>query len=318
MSITPAFSSTASDIQITGAADNFLSNLNSATDVTAPIEPVVSPENQAEQISFEDILSDFLPAGTDREINEEQLFSAIIAERIENLKGSEGLASYQESLEKYLSSLEHSNGYVPVEDASRAALNAMVELDVLSLDEAESIHAQAFQAAQFDENKGALYDSLGTTMAVTMVELALESSTEMLAAFDSGEQDAGRMSFDYQQDSGMSASALTRAGSGESTTSTTATIGDGFLFKPISEGDGNLVVLLPKSMSGDVSGVTIKDSSGQILDEGRVMGDYDDGRPYFRFASPGSAYPDNITVTAMMSDGTDYDYKIASPSQRYE
>lgn len=322
MSITPAFSSTAADIQVTGAADNFLSNLNSATDVTAPIEPAVSPGNQAEQISFEDILSDFLPAGTDQEINEEQLFSAIIAERIENLKGSEGLESYQESLEKYLSALEHGDGYVPVEDASRAALNDLVEQGILSMDEAESIHAMSFQAAQLDDNKNALYDSLGTTMAVTMVELALESSTEMLAAFDSGEQDAGRMSLNYQQDSGLSAAALTRAGSGESTPatgeSTTATIGGGFLFKPISEGDGNLVVLLPTSMSGDVSGVTISDSSGQLLDEGRVMGDYDDGRPYFRFASPGSSYPDNITVTAMMSDGTELDYKIASPSQRYE
>ena len=315
MSITPAFSSTAADIQITGAADHFLNNLNSATEVTAPAEPVVSQENQAEQISFEDILSYFLPAGTDQEINEEQLFSAIIAERVENLKGSEGLASYQESLEKHLSAMEYANGYVPVEDASRAALNDLIEQGVLSLDEAESIHAQSFQAAQLDDNHNALYDSLGSTMAVTMVELALESSTQTLAALDSGEQDAGKMSLDYQQDSGISAAAATRVGAGQSAT---ASIGDGFLFKPISEGDGNLVVLLPTSMSGDVSGLTIRDSSGQILDQGRDLGDYDDGRPLFRFSSPGGSYPDNITVTALMSNGTERSYEIASPSQRYE
>lgn len=315
MSITPAFSSTVADIQITGAADNFLANLNSATEVTASTEPAVSQETQAEQISFEDILSDFLPAGTGEEINEEQLFSAIIAERLETLKGSEGLASYQESLEKHLSAMEYANGYVPVEEASRAALNDMVEQGVLSLEEAESIHAQSFQAAQLDDNKNALYDSLGTTMAVTMVELALESSTQMLAAFDAGEQDAGKMSLDYQQDSGISAAAATRVGAGQSAT---ASIGDGFLFKPISEGDGNLVVLLPSSMSGDISELTIRDSSGQILDQGRDLGDYDDGRPLFRFSSPGGSYPDNITVTALLSNGGEYSYEVASPSQRYE
>ncbi len=315
MSITPAFSSTAADIQITGAADKFLDNLNSATEVTAPAESVASQENQAEQVTFEDILSGFLPTGTDQEINEEQLFSAIIAERLENMKGSEGLASYQESFEKHLSAMAYANGYVPVEDAARAALNDLVVQGLLSLEEAESIHAQSFQAAQLDDNHNALYDSLGSTMAVTMVELALESSTERLAAFDSGTQDAGRMSLNYQQDSGISAAPATKVGAGQSATSS---IGDGFLFKPISEGDGNLVVLLPTSMSGNVNGLTIRDSSGQILDQGRDLGDYDDGRPLFRFSSPGGSYPGNITVTATMSDGTERSYDIASPVQRYE
>jgi hypothetical protein len=315
MSITPAFSSTTADIQITGAADYFLESLNKTTEVTASTESAVTQENQAEESSFADVLSDFLPAGTGQEINEEELFSAIIAERLENLKGSEGVASYQESLEKHLSAMEYSNGYVPVEDATRAALNDLVDQGILSLDEAESIHAQSFQAAQLDDNHTALYDSLGSTMAVTMVELALESSTQMLAAFDSGEQDAGKMSLDYQQDSGISAAAATSVGAGQSTTNT---IGDGFLFKPISEGDGNLVVLLPSSMSGDVSELTIRDSSGQILAQGCDLGDYDDGRPLFRFSSPGGSYPNNITVTASLSNGKEYNYEIASPSQRYE
>ncbi len=100
--------------------------------------------------------------------------------------------------------------------------------------------------------------------------------------------------------------------------STNTGIGGGFLFKPISEGDGNLVVLLPTSMSGDVAGLTIRDSNGQILDTGRGLGDYDDGRPLFRFSSPGGAYPGNITVSALMNDGGVRDYKIPTPAQRYE
>ena len=82
--------------------------------------------------------------------------------------------------------MEYANGYEPVEDAARAALNDLFRLEVLSLDEAESIHAQSFQAAQLDNNNSALYDSLGSTMAVTMVELALKSSSGMISAFNSG------------------------------------------------------------------------------------------------------------------------------------
>lgn len=318
MSITPLSTPTATDIGITAPANALLDSLQKNSDA-GEADASLAPENQVEQASFADVLSEFLPEGTSEKINEEQLFSAILAERIEGLKGSEGLASFQESFEKQLSALQYANGYIPVEDAARAALKDMVNQEVLSLEEAESIHAQAFQAAQLDDNPNALYDSLGTTMAVAMVEMALESSTDMLTAFDSGEKDAGRMSLDYRQapDGGVSSSMYSTAERGDGPV-VNATIGDGFLFKPISEKNGNLAVLLPKHMSGDVSEVTIRDSVGQTLDRGSDLGDYDDGRPLFRFGSPGSGYPENITVSVLMHDGTEQNYTIPHPAQRYE
>lgn len=315
MSIAPTVATVTPGIPVGTAADHFIDSLNRVAEVTAVPEPSTTQGNQAEHASFSDVLMDFLSTETDQEINEEQLFSAVIAERLDGLKGSEALESYKVSLEEHLSAMKHSNGYVPVEDASRAALNDMVDQGVLSLEEAESIHAQAFRAAQLDENHNALYDSLGSTMAVAMIDLALKSSTNMLAAFDSGEKDVGRMSLSYQQDTGSDIASASSGGAGQSTNTV---IGGGFLFKPISESDGNLVVLLPSSMSGDVSGVTLLDSNGQILDKGRGLGDYDDGRPLFRFSSPGSAYPENITVIASMHDGEVRDYKIPTPAQRHE
>lgn len=314
MSITPASSPTAADLGITAPADALLHTLQNKSESATAVDESSGAE-QVEQTSFADVLSDFLPEGTTEKINEEQLFSAILAERIEGMKGSDALESYQEAFEKQLSALQYGNGYIPVEDAARAALKVLVEEDVLSLEEAESIHAQAFQAAQLDENKDALYDSLGKTMAVSMVEMALESSTDMLTAFDSGEKDAGRMSLDYQQAPYSISSSNFERGDGPIVN---ATIGGGFLFKPISEGDGNLAVLLPTHMSGDVSRVTIRDSMGQTLDKGRDLGDYDDGRPLFRFGSPGSGYPENITVSVLLNDGTEQNYTIPHPAQRYE
>lgn len=316
MSIGPTVAPVIPDIPLTTATENLTENTSSPAAAAGSTESTDTLGNQSEQVSFSDVLMDFLPNEPGQEVNEEQLFSAVIAERLEGMKGSEALDSYKASFEEHLSAMKHPNGYEPVEDASRAALNDMVDQGILSLEEAESIHAQAFQAAQLDDNQSALYDSLGSTTAVAMIEMALESSTNLLAAFDSGEKDAGRMSLDYRQDSGIDyTSASSSLDTGQSTTTA---IGGGFLFKPVSESDGNLVVLLPSSMSGDVSELTIRDSNGQVLDTGRDLGDYDDGRPLFRFSSPGGAYPENITVTALMSNGEVRDYTIPAPAQRYE
>jgi hypothetical protein len=67
-----------------------------------------------------------------------------------------------------------------------------------------------------------------------------------------------------------------------------------------------------------VASVTLTDSTGQLLETGDPFGTFNDGRPIFRFNKPGSNYPNNITVTVTMLDGTKREYHIADPSQRYE
>ena len=69
---------------------------------------------------------------------------------------------------------------------------------------------------------------------------------------------------------------------------------DQFLWKPISEGDGNLVVLMPKG-STDTS-LSIKDSSGNVIETAQKTGTYEDGRPMFRFSKPGASYGSNVSV----------------------
>jgi len=303
------------EIPITTAADHFFNTINSAKEVADFADSSNILESKNEQTSFSDILMNFLPSEIGNEISEEQLFSAIIAERIEGLKGDDALDNYREFLDKHIETMKQINGYLPIEDASRAALNDMVNQGVLSLEEAESIHAQAFQAAQLDDNKSALYDSLGSTTAVAMIEMALDSSTNTLAAFDSGKKDAGMMSLSYQQENLRDAESASGIRVEQSNT---VHIGGGFLFKPVSESDGKLVVLLPSSMSGNVAELIIRDSNGQILDKGFRLDDYDDGRPLFRFPSPGSTYPENISVSAVMNDGEIFDYLITSPDQRHE
>ncbi len=75
-----------------------------------------------------------------------------------------------------------------------------------------------------------------------------------------------------------------------------------FLWKPASENDGRLVILLPSSLRGQVQSCTISGSFG--TEKGRFAGDTHNGfRPHYRFRHPGSNYGTSITVIATLTNG---------------
>jgi hypothetical protein len=77
----------------------------------------------------------------------------------------------------------------------------------------------------------------------------------------------------------------------------------GFLWKPVSESNGKLVVLLPGSLRGKVSGCSISGSFGS--ETGSFAGDTHNGnRPHYRFSKSGGSYGSNIRVTARTTSGT--------------
>lgn len=85
----------------------------------------------------------------------------------------------------------------------------------------------------------------------------------------------------------------------------------GFLWKPVSESNGRLVVLLPRgTRSGNVS---IRDSANNLLDTGKFSGIHNGGREHYRFSKPGSGYPENCKVVYNNVTVT-----IPNPSNRYE
>ena len=79
----------------------------------------------------------------------------------------------------------------------------------------------------------------------------------------------------------------------------------GFLWKPESERNGNLVVLLPNSLRGLVGAGDVAihsglpPSSGNKLEDGAFDGDAANGaRPDYRFTQSGAAFGSNIYVVA--------------------
>ena len=94
--------------------------------------------------------------------------------------------------------------------------------------------------------------------------------------------------------------------------------GGGFLWKPVSEGDGNLVVLLPSSLRGRVNGAEIR-RGGSTLEKGRFTGDTHNGnRPHYRFSKPGAGYGTGLTVVAFLSGGGTQSWSVPNGAQRVE
>jgi len=93
----------------------------------------------------------------------------------------------------------------------------------------------------------------------------------------------------------------------------------GFLFKPVSESDGKLVVLLPTELRGNVDSVVIRDNAGTVIDQGRFAGDdANGGRAHFRFGRTGADYPPDVTVEIRLKDGSTKSYPIGDPSVRHD
>jgi len=93
----------------------------------------------------------------------------------------------------------------------------------------------------------------------------------------------------------------------------------GFLWKPTSDKNGDLVVLLPKKLTGKVQEVRVLSPDGKkTLGKGKYSGVGNGDREHFRFSKPGSGYPDGAIVYIKLEDGTTRHLTIKDTSKRLE
>lgn len=93
----------------------------------------------------------------------------------------------------------------------------------------------------------------------------------------------------------------------------------GFLWKPTSDKNGDLVILLPKKLTGKVQEVRVLSPDGKkSLAKGKYSGVGNGDREHFRFSKPGSGYPDGSIVYIKLEDGTTRHVKISDTSRRIE
>lgn len=231
-------------------------------------------------------------------INEEQLYSVLVSTSLSKVSKKTEEA-FKLSFEQAKQNIKRSDGYVSIENATNIALNDLLSSKLITEEQLSSVKLQSFRAAQLDENLGALFDGRGSandqTVAVSSVKDAIKKALDVIDKVIKGE---------------IALTAITEG-------SHTSKAPDGFLWKPVSEKDGNLVVLLPTSFRGDVQSVQIINEENKVVEEGEFSGDTHNGnRPHFRFDKPGGLYGENITLKITLNTGKTTTYNINNGAER--
>ncbi len=302
-------------------------------------------ENNGENSSNEDIKESDAPSGFSdfirnalgsygkEMISEEDLFAVLIEQRLGDVS-EEASEMYATELQKEMAAIRRGDGYVNMEKAAIGALRTVVESGMIDEAEGERVYGEAFMGAQLDSDTNELWDDRGSandpTIAIASIEEALMKVEMFMNGLTSGDIEVVQrpLSSGSTGESSMGSSG-SHASSGS--TGEVASNGmhrpqsmdgsGGFLWKPVSESDKKLVVLLPEALRGVVSRVEIHSSLPPSdvtkLGEGRFAGDTMNGnRPHFRFDKPGSAYGKDVHVVAYKEDGTMLSWNIKDGGSR--
>lgn len=300
--------------------------------VAPAVKAAENSDSPAEKSGFEAIMKGLLQPDSANKVSEEELFAGLTCERIEAIKGKEAADAYKTALEAERAALKKADGFVPHEQAAINALKKLVDGGTLSAEEGDKVYAQAFAGAQLDGNTGALYDNRGgpndPTMAVELMESALVAAKAMMASFDDGSKSADPRSLSGAAPTGSAgsgaapASAALPVDSGSSVTPNGTAIdgAGGFLWKPVSNNQGSLAVLLPPELTGSISALKLLDSSGNVIEEGRFThdGTGEGGRTKYSFNKKGGDYGDNLTIRVELTDGNVRTWTIPDGSKRYD
>lgn len=273
-----------------------------------------APTNAAESgtTEFDTTLKAILKGDSANMVSEEDVFAALVQERIKKTKGDEVLKKFQELLATTQNEMKKGDGFIPMEDAAKAALIKAREAGILTKEETDLIYSQSFAAAQLDDNKDVLFDNRGggsdPTIAVADIAAAITASRTLIEKFDSGAEKAVVRSVD-EASTGKSAGMGSSGGAGGAS---------GFLYKPVSDTTGKLVILTPSKLAGLIQGVKLYDPAGKLLESGRYTGNGNGGRDHFRFTKPGSSYPDGMVVEVTLNTQDKVRYVINETSNRSE
>lgn len=328
-------------MSVTGIENTYKNQL-----IKSATEEKTESQDSAEAADFLSLIKGYLSPDAENNVSEEELFAALVQERVGTLKGEEALNAFNEFFAARKAEKTDPRGRVAMEEAARMALADLRDAGNITSEEADKIHSEAFAAAQLDSNTSALYDGYGSasdaTRAVLNMDEAMAAAKAKLALFADGSETAASRPLSEAfsttgaplinpWDSMFAAGVtVTGAATGVPTSlvepSGTTVDGDqGFLYKPISSNSGTLAVLVPTSFSVQAESCVLKDENGNVIEEGYFWapgfgaeGPIEEARKKFSFSKPGGSYPDNLTVEIRLNDGSVAQYRIPDSSRRYD
>ena len=256
------------------------------------------------------------------EVNEEEVYQALVAYKLEGLSPEVG-ALYAAKLNEMTPRHTKSNGYVAIEDLTNATIDALVSAGGISAEDAAALKADAFKNAQLDLNPSALWDSIGGGEDKTIAVASVTKAVELVRGNSSGDR-GGDVAIQGVISSAPTADSLATA-EADAMNAGALSSNDGkggFLWKPVSDSNGRLVILLPRQMNGFIQSVEIHSSvppsAATMIAEGRYASIGNGGRCHFRFPKPGAAYGNNIHVVVRGTDGTYVSYHIPRGGSRWD
>lgn len=266
-------------------------------------------EKPRKATDFEKRLGEFLGKTGKSEVNEEELFAAVASERVRALKGKKASKHFDKIMNQTIEGFQGSD--LNFEQLTKFSLNQLVGARRISHDDANIIYSQAFAAAQLDFNENALYGERGNARAVAEVSSAIAKAQTVVEEVKNGQRDL-LIRDRFEPEAAEQQSSIKRGGSGNFDGA------GGFLFKPFSDVDGNMLILAPKELNGWIDRVEIKDRNGRLLDTAQTSGVGHSGREYIKFRKSGSEYPEQITVDIVLNSGGVRSYYIPDSSLEWD
>lgn len=315
------------------------SNLGSASASSGSIR--TNTENSPSSLPSNPLSSSFSDPNTDfsnflkaalggdgkASVSEEELYSGIIFQKLQS-KSEEIASTFNNAKASLMNTLQRSDGVYSHEELALSALQSVVSAGLLTQEEAEKINGEAFNAAQLDSNTETLFDDRGSASDPTIAIAALNEALTKAQTAMQEIQDGTRQVSSRALQSNAS-SATPNNGNVSIVSSSNGQISEqnldgpgGFVWKPVSDSDSKLVVLLPALYAGMIKKVEVHSSlpptEDTKLEEGEYKYDSNGGRPTFRFNKPGSQYGDNLHVVAYKEDGSMLSWSIKDGGQRYD
>lgn len=265
-------------------------------------------------------------------VTEDDLFAGIAHHRIAS-SHPRALVRFEHTFGIELSRARSHRSDAPVMNAAERALRQLVRESLLSLDDYRLIQSDAFGRAQLDldrtwiSRRGSTVEELNAARtideATKSAEAGKPATWQELAIYNSRERALARARWISQaprsptQTPGattpIGASPVSAGGHSEQVDNPT------FLWKPISDSDGKLVILLPSALTGEVESVVLWSSDlGELLAEGRFAGVANGGREHFRFGVSGQEFPPGTVVEVTLKSGERRRIVIDNTAERAE
>ncbi len=303
--------------------ENIQSLFRSADTVTETTPTSTTPSViETPTDSFDAMMRQFLGGSDGQKVSEEELFASLVRQRIDAVKGEAISGQFASAFDNAKGTHTSPNGHIGFEDAAKSALRSLVSSGTLTTQEGDRFYSESFAAAQLDSNTSALFDNRGgandPTIAVEELSRAIAAAQGTIEAIADGSKVAETRSLDEVTLGKSSFGVATSSSPTPSSANITGERVEEFVYKPVSDTTGNLVVLTPSSFSGQISSVVLKDADDKILATGHYSGNGNGGRDHFRFDKPGKSYPSPLTVEVKFDSGQLETYLIKNSDERYQ